>query len=141
MNKKASTHNVEEFGEIVSKALDSYKSDFMELVREYAISCKNQGEAYCDFFVDIASMMNGAWFLTAVCEFEYVYEFKAFNWSQLLNSDIGNMPEDDLFSLQNKLYEIGYIWLVEQLISSKKEIKCIEIRLFHNGSNEYQSLA
>jgi len=51
------------------------------------------------------------------------------------------MPEDDLFSLQNKLYEIGYIWLAEQLNSSKKEIKCIEIRFFHNGSNEYQSLA
>ena len=60
-------NNVEEFGAIVSKALDSYKSDFMELVREYAIYCKNQGEAYCDFFVDIASMMNGAWLLTAVC--------------------------------------------------------------------------
>lgn|GEM_PF-4113888 len=43
-------NNVEEFGAIISNALDSYKSDFMELVREYAISCKNQGEAYCDFF-------------------------------------------------------------------------------------------
>ncbi|MCU7974205.1 hypothetical protein L5M43_02820 [Shewanella sp. SW36] len=86
-------------------------------------------------------MVNGAWLLTAECEFEDVSEFKAFNWYQLLNVDIDNMPEDDLFSLQNKLYEIGYIWLVEQLISSKKEIKCIEIRFFHNGSNEYQSLA
>ena len=140
-SKHADMHNIEEASKIVNKALDSYKADFMKLVQEYASSCESQGEQYCDFMVDIGSMMNGTWHITAICDFKGVPEFKEFDWYELLNIDEENMPEDDMLGLLNNSYKLDYIWLIEQLTLSKKQIKYVEVRLYHNGSNEYQPLA
>lgn len=67
---------------VVKGTLDGYREEFDGLVREYANFSYTQGEAYCDFFVDIASMMNGSWLLTAKLESDMIANFKSFDLIQ-----------------------------------------------------------
>ena len=131
---------VEKLARVVKETLDSYQEDFVCLVKAYANFSHIQGEAYCDFFVDIGSMMNGVWLVTADQESEILSPFKEFNWYRMLNINDANMPEDELIELLQNVYKIGYLWLIEQLSLSKKQIGFIEIRLYHNGSLDYQLL-
>ncbi|BDA60106.1 hypothetical protein NUITMVS1_15690 [Shewanella xiamenensis] len=125
---------------VVKDTLDGYREEFDGLVREYANFSYTQGEAYCDFFVDIASMMNGSWLLTAKLESDMIANFKSFDWYRILATDEAHMPEDELSALLQTAYKIGYIWLIERLSSLKQQIEMIEIRLYHNGSLDYQAL-
>jgi len=75
-----------------------------------------------------------------VQESEILSPFKEFNWYRMLNINDANMPEDELIELLQNVYKIGYLWLIEQLSLSKKQIGFIEIRLYHNGSLDYQLL-
>lgn len=132
---------VEISAKVVKETLDHYREDFASLVKAYAHFSYTQGEAYCDFFVDIGSMMNGVWLVTADLESDTVPPFKEFNWHCMLNINEANMPEDELIELLQNVYKIGYLWLIEQLSLLKKQIDFIEIRLYHNGSLDYQALS
>lgn len=125
---------------VVKDTLDGYQKEFDGLVREYANFSHIQGEAYCDFFVDIASMMNGSWLLTAELESDTIANFKSFDWYRILAIDEAHTPEDELITLLQTAYKIGYLWLIERLSLLKQQIEIIEIRLYHNGSLDYQAL-
>ncbi len=125
---------------IVKDTLDNYRDDFAILVQNYADFSNKNGEDYCDFFIDISSMMNGSWLLTADQESGNLPKFKEFDWYEILSIDEENTPEDDLINLLHNSYKIGYTWLINQLSLLKKQINFIEVRLYHSGSLEYQPL-
>ncbi|WP_444942898.1 hypothetical protein ACJJIK_12290 [Microbulbifer sp. ZKSA006] len=126
---------------IVTNFLNDYKDDFMTLVEQYVIACLEENDKHCDFFVDIGSMMNGTWHLSHIKQFNNVQEFKEFDWYELLNIDPDVIAEDDLLNILKTCYKIGYLWLIEQLTLLKQKNTKIEIRLCHNGTNEYQQLS
>ncbi|AAN56055.2 hypothetical protein HRJ35_16745 [Shewanella oneidensis MR-1] len=126
---------------LVKETLDSYREDFVRLVRDYAHFSYTQGDAYCDFFVDVTSMMNGVWLLTADLKSDSIEPFQEFNWSSMLNIYEEYTAEDELIALLQTTYKIGYLWLIEQLSLLKQQIDFIELRLYHNGSLDYQALS
>lgn len=131
---------MDQASKIVKDTLDNYRDDFAILVKNYADFSNKNGEDYCDFFIDISSMMNGSWLLTADQESEHLPKFKEFDWYEILSIDEENTPEDDLINLLHNSYKIGYTWLINQLSLLKKQINFIEVRLYHSGSLEYQPL-
>ncbi|MEJ6521353.1 hypothetical protein PQI64_16470 [Shewanella bicestrii] len=85
-------------------------------------------------------MMNGSWLLTAELESDTIANFKSFDWYRILAIDEAHTPEDELITLLQTAYKIGYLWLIERLSLLKQQIEIIEIRLYHNGSLDYQVL-
>lgn len=125
---------------IITLELNAYKETFRMLVHQYAKFSTENGDSYCDFFVDISSMMNGGWDLTAYVEHCSIDQFKFFDWYEVLKLDDPYIPEDDLRFQLKIAYKIGYLWIVNELSQLDKEINHINLRLFHNGSNFEEAL-
>lgn len=133
-------YQLPEARKIIESTLENYKHEFHDLVKRYADYCINKNQKYCDFFVDIATLMNGGWGISSEHYTDCLPEFREFDWYEILLIDEERDPESLYIPLLNQSYKIGYLWIERQLAILKIEIQCIEIRLYHNGSGEYQKL-
>ena len=133
-------HQLPEARKIIENTLNQYKYDFHCLIKSHADYWVSRNGKSCDFFVDIGSLMNGTWGIYAEIDIEGLSEFKEFDWYEILLIDEKNNSEELYIPILNEAYKIGYLWIEEQLIALKLEIQSIEVRLYHNGSSEYQAL-
>ncbi|RJG40174.1 hypothetical protein [Motilimonas pumila] len=134
-------HQLSEATRIVESTLENYKYEFHDLVKRNSENCINHNKIACDFFVDIPSLMNGTWGIYAGLNIDSMPEFKEFDWYEILSIDKSRDPEDSYIPLLDLSYKLGYLWIEKQLSILKSEINGIEIRLYHNGSSEYQVLS
>jgi len=133
-------YQLPEARKIIESTLENYKHEFHDLVKRHADYCINQNQKYCDFVVDIATLMNGAWGMDSEQNNDCLPEFREFDWYEILRIDEERDPESLYMPLLSESYKIGYLWIERQLAILKIEIQSIEIRLYHNGSLEYQEL-
>ncbi len=133
-------YQLPEARKIIESTLESYKHEFQDLVKRHAEYCINQNQKNCDLVVDIATLMNGAWGIGSEQYNDCLPEFREFDWYEILLIDEERDLESLYMPLLNESYKIGYLWIERQLTILTIEIQSIEIRLYHNGSLEYQEL-